>query len=89
MSGKVAHRPISRQRRRVSISHGGAIPDWRCRDQRLVAPMMYRKAGNRFVVLYPIGQVASVAVIRLILKLGRLDHVHGSPSVHQPFAGGF
>lgn len=51
--------------------------------------MMYSKAGNRFVVLYPIGQVASVAIIRLILKLGRLDHVHGSPSVHQPFAGSF
>lgn len=51
--------------------------------------MMYSEAGNRFVVVNPIEQVASVALARLIPESSGLYHIHSSPRVQEPFAGCF
>lgn len=51
--------------------------------------MMYSEARYRFVVLDPVDQMAYVALVRCFLKVGGVDHVHGPPSVHEPFTGGF
>lgn len=48
--------------------------------------MMHSEAGNRFVVLNPIEQVASVALARLIPEPRGLYHIHSSPRVQEPFA---
>lgn len=50
-----------------------------------MAPMVHSEARYGFVVVDPIDQVASVALVRLVLQLCGLDHVHGSPRVQEPF----